>query len=179
MATFTMTDAAFFTPGMLSGANAVAGYIGGPNAAHVWADSNWQATGTVPKLPIWVPAASASVAQARSEVIEILNIILHYHIPRPQTIAFDLETSEADFSYMTSMADFLRFFGYGCMAYGSLDTITKAVPPYLWKWSASWTGSPHLDSGEGIVATQWVNGTQFDTSEITQELMNTLVWREL
>jgi hypothetical protein len=178
MATYTMTDAAYFSAGMLSGANAVAGYIGGPNAAHVWADSDWQATGTVPKLPIWVPAASASDAQARSEVIQILDVCLHYEIPRPQTIAFDLETSEADFGYMTAMADFLKFFGYGCMAYGSLDSITTAVSPYLWKWSASWTGSPHLDSGEAIVATQWANNSEFDTSEITQELMNTLVWKK-
>jgi hypothetical protein len=171
----TMTDAAYFTSGMLAGAQAVAGYIGGPDADHVWADSDWKATGSHPKLPIWVPAASATATEARAEVLDVLNSCLHYHIPRGQAIAFDLETSKADASYMQMMSSSLAFFGYGTVIYGSASTIGADSLGYLWKWDADWTGSMHLTAG--CVATQWENGAQWDTSEVSEELFGALLWK--
>lgn len=172
----TMNDAATFTPAML-GASAVAGYFGGPNAFRAWTDEEWRATGTTPKLPIWVPAPAATAEQARNDdLFKILSLCLHYDVPRGQAIAFDLETSKADLAYMQEMGNSLRYFGFGCVGYGSLSTITGAVPPYLWKWDADWTGSPHLTPG--MVATQWTSGQAFDQSVISQDLFNILVWKQ-
>jgi hypothetical protein len=175
MTNFIMRDAADFTPAMLSGAQAVSGYIGGEEADHVWSDADWAATGAMPKLPIWVPLSNETVSEGRAEGLEILSTIYHYHIPRGQTIAFDLELSDADLGYVQAAAGVLQYFGYGAMAYGSLSTIQKAAPPYLWKWDADWTGLAHLTPG--FQATQWANGPNYDISEISQELYSTLVWR--
>lgn len=173
--TYTMTDGAYFSSGMLSGSQAVAGYIGGPNAYRVWTDADWKAAGHVPKLPIWVPAANASTPDARTEVIEILNVILHYAIPRGQAIAFDLEASQADVLYMRAIGGWLEFFGYGTLVYGSESTLGAAAPPYLWRWDAEWTGVAHLTSG--AMATQWESNAQWDTSTVSAELYARLLWR--
>jgi hypothetical protein len=170
-----MTDAAFFTPGMLSGAQAVAGYIGGENVYHTWSDADWASTGSMPKLPVWVPPKAGTATQARADVMTIMSIALHYHIPRGSPFAFDLETSQADVSYMAEMWPCLSFFGYGCVVYGSLSTLSSAAPPNLWRWDADWTGTAHLTPG--MAATQWTNGQQWDTSEISQELADILTWR--
>jgi hypothetical protein len=173
----TMTDAATFTPAMLEGAAAVAGYFGGPNAYRAWTDNEWKATGTTPKLPIWVPKPSATASDARNtDIWQILSQCLHYQVPRGTAIAFDLETSQADVSYMEEMNACLQYFGFGIIGYGSLSTINNAVPSYIWKWDADWTGVAHLTPG--MAATQWTNGQQFDTSEISPQLAAILTWRK-
>lgn len=176
MADYTMNDAAFFNTDML-GAQVIAGYIGGSNADNTWSDANWSSVGTKPKLPIWVPAPAATAADARSEVLAILSIILHHRMPPGQVIAFDLETSGDDYSYIQEMAGCLVFFNnYGTLAYGSRSTIQNAVPGSIWKWDADWdNGGAHLTPG--MEATQWTNGTTFDQSLISQALYDRLLWR--
>ena len=175
MTTYKMTDGAYFSPAMLDGAQAVACYLGGANAFRTWTFAELTAAAHLPRLPIWVPPAAASATQATTDLYAILGAMLHYGIPRGQTIAFDLEMSKADVTYMTQIAHDLHFFGYGAIGYGSLSTITAAVPSYLWKWDADWTGQPHLT--EGMQATQWTDGARFDTSEISEELYATLLWK--
>jgi hypothetical protein len=177
MTTPTMSDAAYYTPQMRTGFSAVAGYWGGPDAAHTWSAQDWEACQSpgLGRLPIWVPSPSASQAEAAADIDTIVNIILNWRVPKGLTIAFDLETSKADLAYMTQISGDLQWLGYGCMAYGSLSTITQAAPAYLWKWDADWTNIPHLTPG--MAATQWTNGTAFDQSVISEELAETLNWR--
>ena len=176
MTTYLMRDAATFDSTMLDGAEAIAGYIGGPNAYRTWQDSEWEAVGHLPKLPIWVPKLQASQAEARDQdLAALLNIIQHYDMPRGQVIAFDLETSKADDAYMQEIAAYLEFWGYGTIAYGSLSTINGAYPSYLLKWDADWTGTAHLT--DGFQATQWQDARLWDNSEISQELYDRLLWR--
>lgn len=174
MTTYTMSDAAYFSQGML-GSDAVAGYFGGPLAVRAWTLREWQEAGRKPKLPIWVPRSQATGANADADVLDILGCLLDYVVPRGQTVAFDLETSQADVSYMTRMAACLQFFGYGTLVYGSLSAIPGDAPGYLWRWDADWTGEAHLTPG--MQATQWTSGTSYDQSEISEALYETLLWR--
>lgn len=174
--TYKMTDAAYYSPSMLdNGTEAVACYIGGEFAVHVWPYNALVTVQHYPRLPIWVPRSDATGSEASQDLNALLDDILHYGFPRGQTIAFDLETSRADVDYMAEVAKGLQFFGYGAIGYGSLSTINDAVPNYLWKWAADWTDVPHLIPG--MEATQWTNGKQFDTSEISEDLYNTLLWK--
>lgn len=179
MAVYTMNDAENFSVSMLD-ADIMAGYLGGPNAAgKPWTDPNWLACGSKPKLPIWVPAPAATWQEARSvDCWQILSAALHYRWPSGTVVAFDLETSKADYSYIAEMAACLEFFnGFGTLAYGSLSTITDAVPGGIWKWSASWDATPHLDMGFAIHATQWTNGPVFDRNLVDQVLYDRILWR--
>ena len=174
MADILMWDAAVLPAALPSGYSAAAGYIGGENAYRTWTDADWARVKGLRKLPIWVPPAAGTEAEARRDIISILNIILHYRIPRNSPIALDLETSQADSTYVAALADFLQFYGYGTIAYGSLATIetAAAAPPYIWRWTADWTGSPHLDAG--AQATQYVSTAAYDSSVITPELYDVL-----
>jgi hypothetical protein len=170
---YTMYDSAYWNPEMLN-ADAIAGYIGGPYVLNTWSQEDWKAAESKPRLPIWVPNPNSGPVQAESDLGSILTVIYHYGMPKNQVIALDLETSQADKDYVEYVALGLRFYGYGCIGYGSLNTINNAVPPYLWKWSADWTNEAHLD--EGMQATQWTSGQIYDQSQITQALMDCLLW---
>lgn len=165
---FTMNDAAHFSPAMLN-CDVVAGYLGGNFANHVWTDDEWNGCAGRHILPIWVPSPAETAPNARTEVLQILDRCIHLGIESGQTIAFDLETSTADVAYMQEMAACLRTVGYGTLVYGSLSTIANQAPAYIWRWSADWTGVPHLIGA----ATQWINeqpGKPYDQSVISADL---------
>jgi len=168
-----MFDCAVLPAELPPGFQAVAGYWGGPAAYRTWTDDDWARTGGLKRLPIWVPAVNAAAAAAREEVLQILSLILHYDVPRGVTIAFDVETSQADQSYLEMMSQCLQHFGYGTIVYGSAFSVFTETGN-LWKWPADWTGSPHMYDGPQVQATQYASSSAYDSSVISDLLLTTL-----
>ena len=148
-------------------AGVAAGYYGGPNAAHVWSNSDWLQFPNNYKLPIWVAGYNGE-----EEGNEALAAINGSRMPRNIYTVVDME-GRVDSTYVKAFGAILQKAGYKVFVYGSRATVFRN-PILNGYWVADWTGQMHMatnpDTGDaiGVRGTQWTNGELFDSS----------VWKE-
>jgi len=154
-----MRDAAF-AAGIGSWSGAVAGYLGGPKAFHVWSHDDWKRFERNRKLPIWVAGESGE-----DEGWECLKALRKLGVPKNVPVVVDMET-RVDISYLDNWGEILRWGGYRPWVYGSASTVF-GNPPLNGYWVADFKGErPFLYDHDFVRATQWAQGENFDSSAI-------------
>lgn len=126
----------------------VFGYFGGPNAYHVWSDSDWARFTGKPKVPIWVAGYDGA-----GEAQEALRALKQLGVPPGSVIAIDLET-RSDKAYVDGFYAVLHQVGYKVWVYGSAETVFNN-PPCNGYWVAFYTGQPNMYQHPLVRATQW------------------------
>lgn len=144
-------------------------YIGG-DTPHVWTDGEIDGQSARWRLPIYVcdnPARRNPTADAGQAVAWMRA----HGVPAGCALALDFETA-VDAAYVTAFDKVVRSAGWTLLLYGSLSSVTQNPRPSAGYWTASWTGSPHLDPG--AAATQYISDTQlgrpYDLSEVSDGL---------
>lgn len=148
------------------GYNAVAGYIGG-DTPHVWSKSEWGRFKGFKKLPVFVrsdPGAQSSTG-TETDAFSVLASAYDLGIPRGTAIALDFEAA-TDQAYYDLFSNILYFFGYHTWLYGSASTVFKVRANNY--WVADWTGKAFMYNHKGVAATQYENGTSYDSSTVTK-----------
>ena len=131
----------------------VGGYIGGPNAYHVWSKTDWAMFPSQPKLPIWVAGyngdddGNACLAVLRG--LGLSKIV----------IAVDMELRR-DISYLNEFAATVQGAGYLILVYGSLSTVF-GNPKLNGYWVADWTGQAHMALNPETGDSLGIRGTQY------------------
>ena len=145
-------------------------YIGG-DTPHVWTDGEIDGQSARWRLPIYVcdnPARRNPTADAGQAVAWMRA----HGVPAGCALALDFETA-VDAAYVTAFDKVVRSAGWTLLLYGSLSSVTQNPRPSAGYWTASWTGSPHLDPG--AAATQYISDTQlgrpYDLSEVSDALV--------
>jgi len=146
------------------------GYIGG-DTPHIWSDAEWAGQSARWRLPIYTcdnPGQRNPTTDAQFAVSW-----MHTHgVPAASAVALDFETA-VNGSYVASFDAVVVAGGYRTLLYGSLSTVTRNPRPSAGYWTASWTGSPHLDAG--AAATQYISDTQlgrgYDLSQVADGLV--------
>jgi hypothetical protein len=122
-------------------------------------------------LPIYVCSDPGS-RSASSDAAVAVRWLRAHNVPRGAAVALDYETA-VNGSYVTSFDAEIRAAGWTTLLYGSLSSVKQNPRPSAGYWTASWTGSAHLDSG--AAATQWASDTQlgkpYDLSEVSDSLV--------
>lgn len=157
-----MYDAAY-PPGHPPAWPVVAGYLGG-NTPHVWKLAEWQHQPARFRLPIWVRSNPEAVDDAHDAAAAVA-AAKALGVPHGSTIALDFETA-VNAPYVKTFDETLKAHGYRVMLYGSASSVRHNPEPSGGYWVANWTGHPFMDTGAGAAATQWTNGTAYDSSLI-------------
>lgn len=163
---FLMRDAAFATSIERPWDQAIAGYLGGPNAYRTWTSDDWDMFATNRKLPIWVAGESGS-----AEAPFALDALYKLGFKPGCHVAVDME-KRVDVTYLNSFTDCLNFFGYKVLVYGSASTVF-GNPVCNGYWVADWTGQPHMFNHPAVRITQWATGN-FDSSSVKGWIYNEL-----
>lgn len=149
--------------------DACAFYIGG-DTPHIWSDPEIAAQSARWRLPIYVcsdPSGRDGAADAAGAVAWLRA----HAVPPGAAVALDYETA-VDGAYVIAFDQAVTAAGWTLLLYGSLDAVTQNPRPSAGYWTASWTGTEHLDSG--AAATQWANdtllGQPYDLSEVSDSL---------
>jgi hypothetical protein len=156
------------------GYRAVAGYIGG-DTPHVWTEAEWRRFGTLHKLPIWVRSDPESV-DAEADAFGALERLYELRVPRGITVVMDLETA-VDTGYVHKFHSVMRWAGFYAWVYGSASTVFKnpAADGY---WVADWAGiGPFMYRHHMVKATQYTNGTQYDSSLVKHWQYDWRLWK--
>jgi len=144
-------------------------YIGG-DTPHVWSDEEIAATSERWRLPIYVCDNPGS-RNGAADGAEAVAWLRAHHVPAGSTVALDYEMA-INGTYVTAFDKTVTAAGWRVVLYGSLSTVTRNPRPSAGYWTASWTGTPHLDAG--AAATQYVSDTQlrrpYDLSEVADTL---------
>lgn len=160
MTTQQMYDAAY-PPAHPPAYPVVAGYLGG-DTPHVWTLAEWSHQPARFRLPIWVRSNPGQV-DPHTDAVHALAAAHLLGVPHGSTIALDFETA-IDAAYVKTFDQVLGDAGYKVMLYGSASSVRHNPQPSGGYWVANWTGTPHLETG--AVATQWTNGSGYDSSLI-------------
>ena len=139
-----------------------AGYLGG-NTPHVWSLVEWQHQPARYRLPIWVRSNPDAVNDA-ADAAAAAKAAKALGVPHGATIALDFETT-VNAPYVQTFDETLKAAGYRVMLYGSASSVRHNPEPSGGYWVANWTGTAHMDAG--AAATQWTNGTGYDSSLIS------------
>ena len=143
------------------GYRAVAGYLGG-DTPHIWTDAEWKRFGSLRKLPIWVRSDPGAV-NAEADAFAALEGLYGLRVSRGTTIALDLETA-VDSGYVNTFHGVMRWAGFYVWVYGSASTVF-GNPEADGYWVADYAGrGPFMYPHKMVKATQYVNGTNYDSS---------------
>lgn len=160
MTTYLMYDAAY-PPGHPPAWPVVAGYLGG-DTPHVWSLAEWEHQPARYRLPIWVRSNPDRV-NADDDAAAAVRAAKAVGVPHGATIALDFETA-VNGAYVGVFDRVMTAAGYRVMLYGSASTVRNNRRPSGGYWVADWTGHAHMDVG--AEATQWTNGSAYDSSLI-------------
>jgi len=139
----------------------VAGYLGG-DTPHIWTDAEWKRFGSLRKLPIWVRSDPGAV-NAEADAFAALEGLYGLRVSRGTTIALDLETA-VDSGYVNTFHGVMRWAGFYVWVYGSASTVF-GNPEADGYWVADYAGrGPFMYPHKMVKATQYVNGTNYDSS---------------
>jgi hypothetical protein len=141
-----------------------AGYIGG-HTPHVWTKAEWQRFRGLKMLPIYVSAIA--IHQQSTPVIEAFDCLRKLHalgVPHGSPVVIDLETA-VNPAYVTAFGGVLHWANYRVWVYGSASTVF-GNPPLDGYWVADYTGASFMYAHQKVRATQWINGTDYDRSEV-------------
>lgn len=142
-----MADAAF-AQNIPPGFQVAAGYYGGPNAYHVWAEADWQRFPGY-KLPIWVGGYGG-----RDEGLSAVNALRELGVPKGSLTVIDVET-RVDKSYVLAFGAELQAAGYFVWVYGSANTVDQN-PQLNGYWIADYSINPlPIIQQVGVRAVQW------------------------
>ena len=111
----------------------VAGYFGGPRAAHMWSRDEWAKFSKNKKLPIWV-GGSDGLGEA-GQAIESLYFI---GARKGCYVALDMET-RVDKTYVHNFVGCMQYAGFGVFVYGSASTVFQN-PKGNGYWVADYAG---------------------------------------
>jgi hypothetical protein len=156
------------------GYRAVAGYIGG-DTPHVWTEAEWRRFAKLRKLPIWVRSNPAQV-HAEADSFAALERLYELKVPRGVTIALDLETS-VDAGYVRTFHRVMRWAGFFVWVYGSASTVFRN-PQCDGYWVADYAGKgPFMYQHKMVKATQYENGTHYDSSLVKHWQYSMRLWK--
>ena len=145
-------------------------YIGG-DTPHVWSDAEIARQSARWRLPIYV-CDNPGQRNAAADAAAAIGWLRSHGVPRGSALALDFETA-VDGAYVTAFDNAVRSAGWTLLLYGSLSSVTQNPRPSAGYWTASWTGTPHLDAG--AAATQYISDTQlgrpYDLSEVSDALV--------
>ena len=150
----------------------VAGYFGGPGAAHVWAkDTEWGRFRKNKKLPIWV--AGFSHQDGLTEAGQAVESLYFLGATKGCFVALDMET-QVDKTYVDAFTGVMAYAGFPCFVYGSASTVFSN-PQGAGYWVADYRGiGPFMyqpPAGKLVRATQYADpaggsGGNWDSSSV-------------
>jgi hypothetical protein len=153
-----MRDAAYAANIPASWPGIVAGYLGGPNALHVWSQKDWGRFAANKKLPIWVGGLDGT-----GEAWGALQALYSLSVKPGAFMALDMET-RVDKSYVEAFGKILNWAGFKVFVYGSASTLFSN-PGLNGYWVADYAGiGPFMYKGARL--TQYASGTAYDSSTV-------------
>src|SRR5690348_503717 len=167
-----MRDSEFASSIPTSWRGIVAGYFGGPGAAHVWAkDSEWGRFPKNKKLPIRV-ASLGSNKDGLAEAGQAVESLYWLGATKGCYVALDMET-QVDKTYVEKFTGVMAYAGFPCFVYGSASTVFQN-PQGAGYWVADYKGiGPFMYSEPGklVRATQYADpaggsGGNWDSSTV-------------
>jgi len=169
--TFKMWDAStpdFKPPTWLK---AVSGYIGG-DTPHIWTPQEWAGMGRIKKLPIWV-RSNPNISLAWNDGWAILQRLYVLGVPKLSPVVLDLETA-VDPAYVLGVHRIIHEFGYLLWVYGSQGFVfgNPACDGY---WVATLDGVAQMVHHRHVVATQYVDRGQEDTSLVLRSAVDSVM----
>lgn len=137
----------------------VAGYFGGPNAAHVWAkETEWGRFPKNKKLPIWVGGTDGY-----GEAGQAIESLYWLGVPNGVYVALDMET-RVDRLYVENFVGCMQYAGFKVFVYGSASTVF-GNPAGNGYWVADYAGvGPFMHTGARL--TQYASGSLWDSSTV-------------
>lgn len=140
----------------------ISGFYPGGMTPTPWSDTQIREDKARFGLPIW-PWIGADIAvDGGSLGASVLAWLEARKIPKGITVVVDTETNVYH-GFLMAMDAKVHGAGYLLMNYGSLRFITRNPLLSGGRWTADWTGSPHLDNVPGERGTQYANGGELHT----------------
>lgn len=173
-----MRDSEFASNIPATWGGAVAGYLGGPMAAHTWSRAEWARFPTQRKLPIWVGGFAGS-----AEGWQALMAMQALAVTPGCWVALDMEGRKDD-TYVANFGAVLNFAGFGVWVYGQASTVF-GNPPLQGYWVADYRGTgPFMavaPGGAEVRATQYADpatgsGGQWDSSTVKPYTLTQTRW---
>jgi hypothetical protein len=148
-----------------AGYSVAAGYIGG-DTPHVWTAAEWARFSKLHKLPIFT-RSNPGQANGVNDGFAALRQLYNIGAPRGIAVAIDLEEA-VNAAYVNAFAAVMHYAGNYTWCYGSASTVFRN-PACNGYWAADYLDSrePYMYNHPDIRATQYTDGTEYDSSLVT------------